>query len=141
MDIPWGAAVLRAVHSCGARPDAIIVESVFDKMLHAVGHRFQVMGLPSFPGAQLLVLWGGCQAGFNGFSHNPVDYAKSVKCPILFLHGSADPKAHIEEARRVFDAVPSIKRFEEFPGVGHEAAVVHFREQWSEVVRQFLLGL
>jgi uncharacterized protein len=106
-----GAAILRAVSSCGVRPDAIIVEAVFDKMLNTVRHRFEAMGVPSFPSAELLVFWGGRQAGFNGFAHNPVQYAASVTCPILFLHGATDARAHIEEARRVFAAVPAPKRF------------------------------
>ncbi len=45
------AAVLRAVDACGVRPDAIIVEAVFDRMLHTVRHRFEAMGFPPFPGA------------------------------------------------------------------------------------------
>jgi pimeloyl-ACP methyl ester carboxylesterase len=132
------AAILRAVHSCGIQPDAIIVEAVFDKMLNTVRHRFGAMGVPSFPSAELLVFWGGRQAGFNGFGHNPVDYATAVKCPILFLHGSADPRAQAEEARRVFAAVPARKHFKEFPGIGHEAPVIRCPEEWKKVVNQFL---
>jgi pimeloyl-ACP methyl ester carboxylesterase len=113
------AVVLRAVHACGVQPDAIIAEAVFDRMLSMVRNRFRIMGVPSFPGAELLVFWGGRQAGFNGFSLNPVDYAASVRCPILFLHGAADPRARIEEARSVFATVPGWKRFKEFPGIGH----------------------
>ena len=132
------AAVLRAVHSCGVRPDAIIVEAVFDRMLNAVRHRFELMGVPSFPGAELLVFWGGRQAGFNGFGHNPVRYAASVDCPILFLHGAADPRARVEEARRVFDAVPALKRFTEFPGIGHVACIIRYPDEWRKSVGQFL---
>jgi uncharacterized protein len=132
------AAVLRSVSSCGVRPDAIVVEAVFDKMLNTVRHRFEAMGVPSFPSAALLVFWGGRQFGFNGFGHNPVQYARSVTCPILFLHGAADPRARIEEARRVFDAVPGAKRFKEFPTVGHEASVARFPGDWSETVGRFL---
>jgi hypothetical protein len=132
------AAILKAVHSCGVQPDAIIVEAVFDRMLNTVRHRFEAMVVPSFPSAALLVFWGGRQAGFNGFEHNPVQYAASVNCPILFLHGTADPRAHIEEARRVFAAVPALKRFKEFPGLGHEAAAVRFPLEWKETVGQFL---
>ena len=132
------AAILRAVHSCGVRPDAIIVEAVFDRMLNTVRHRFEAMGVTSFPGAELLVFWGGRQAGFNGFSHNPVEYAASVHCPILFLHGAADPRAHIEEARRVFAAVRAPKRFREFSTIGHEASVVRFPAEWKEAVGHFL---
>jgi hypothetical protein len=132
------AAILRAVHGCGVRPDAIIVESVFDTMLNTIRHRFEAMGVPSFPCAELLVFWGGRQAGFNGFGHNPVHYAASVGCPILFLHGAADPRARIGEARRVFAAVPAPKRFREFPGLGHEAAVGRFPGEWREAVGRFL---
>src|SRR5205085_2544044 len=132
------AAILRAVNSCGVRPDAIIVEAVFDKMLNTVRHRFEAMGIPSFPSAELLVFWGGHQQGFNGFSHNPVQYAASVDCPILFLHATADPRAKIEEARRVFTAVPAQKRFQEFPEIGHAAAVVHFPVEWKDTVGRFL---
>ena len=132
------AAVLRAVHNCNIQPDAIIVEAVFDKMLNTVRHRFEAMGVPAFPSAQLLVFWGGYQAHFNGFEHNPSDYAVSVRCPILFLHGTADPRAQLQEARRVYDAVPGPKRFEEFSGAVHEGTVVRFREQWTRAVAQFL---
>jgi len=132
------AAVLRAVHACGVQPDAIIVEAVFDRMLSTVRNRFKIMGVPSFPGAELLVFWGGRQAGFNGFSLNPVEYAASVKCPILFLHGTADTKARVEEERRVFVAVPARKRFKEFQGVGHGTSLARFPKEWKETVGQFL---
>jgi uncharacterized protein len=133
------AAILRAVSRYGVRPDAIIVEAVFDKMLNTVRHRFEAMGVPSFPSAELLVFWGGRQAGFNGFAHNPVQYSASVTYPILFLHGATDARAHIEEARRVFAAVPAPKRFKEFPAIGHEASVVRFPADWSETVGRFLI--
>lgn len=132
------AAVLRAVDACGVRPDAIIVEAVFDRMLHTVRHRFEAMGLPPFPGADLLVFWGGVQAGFNGFEHDPADYAVSVACPILFFHGSDDPRARVEEARRVFSAVPVWKRFEEFPALGHAPSSSRYPERWRAAVGQLL---
>jgi hypothetical protein len=132
------AAVLRAVARCGVEPDAVVVEGVFDKMLNTVRHRFEAMGIPSFPGAQLLVFWGGVQAGFDGFAHNPVQYASAVRCPILFMHGAADPRARLEEARRVFAAVSALKRFQEFPALGHESAVTRFPEEWKSSVARFL---
>jgi uncharacterized protein len=132
------AAELRAVHSCGVQPDAIIAEAVFDRMLATVRNRFELMGVPSFPCAALLVFWGGRQLGFDAFANNPVDYAASVRCPILFLQGAVDRRARLEEARQVYDAVPGRKWFKEFAGIGHAAIVTHSREQWKETVRQFL---
>ena len=132
------AAVLRAVHACGVKPDAIILEGVFDSLLNTVRHRFELMRVPSFPSAELLVFWGGRQAGFDGFAHNPVSYAADLRCPILFLHGGADPRARIEEARRVFAAVPGRKTFKEFPRIAHEPAVVRYPEEWKDAVARLI---
>ena len=96
------------------------------------------MGLPSFPAAQLLIFWGGWQAGFNGFSHNPIDYAASVQCPVLFLHGTDDPRAKLQDARRVFAAVTTKKTFKEFSGMGHRGGLGAFPTEWKETVSNFL---
>lgn len=135
------AAILRAVHSLGVSPDAIILEAVFDELSNTVRHRFEAMGVPSFPSAELLLFWGGHQAGFDGFAHNPVRYAASVKCPALFLHGSDDPRARIAESRRVFAAVSAQKVFKEFSGVGHQASAIRFPKEWKETVDQFISKL
>jgi hypothetical protein len=133
-----GAAVLRAIACCGVKPDAIVVEAIFDRLLNTMRHRFEAMKTPSFPGAELLIFWGGIQAGFNGFKHNPVEYARSVACPVLFLHGAADPRARVAEARRVFEAVPGRKQFKEFPDVGHSGMLDRFPDEWKQEVGGFL---
>jgi pimeloyl-ACP methyl ester carboxylesterase len=131
-------AILRAVHAGGIQPDAVIVEAVFDTMLNTVRHRFRAMGVPSFPSAELLVFWGGVQTGFNAFGHNPVAYARDLACPALFMHGTDDPRARIEEGRRVYDAVPCIKQFKEFPSIGHDSYVSRYPGDWTETVKRFL---
>lgn len=133
-----GVAILRANSLSGSKPDAVIIEAVFDTMLNTVRHRFESMGVPSFPSAELLVVWGGVQTGFNAFTHNPVIYAKSLTCPVLFMHGTDDPRARIEEGRRVFDAVPGIKQFKEFPAIGHESYVSRYPAEWTATVGAFL---
>jgi uncharacterized protein len=99
------AAVLRAIAVEGVRPDGVAVECPFDNLLTTVGHRNQEMGLPTFPIAQLLLFWGGVQQGFNAFTHNPVEYARSVTCPALVLDGENDPWVKPVEARRVASAM------------------------------------
>lgn len=134
------AAVLRALHvATDVKPDAIIAEAVFDSMLETVKNRFALMGVPSFPCAQALVFWGGRQAGFNAFRHNPVDYARSVDAPILFMQGSLDTRARVGQARRVFDAVPHARKtFVEFPGAAHESCSKRDPEQWTAAVSNLL---
>lgn len=96
------------------------------------------MRIPSFPSAQLLVFWGGWQWGFNGFAHNPVNYAKVVYCPVLFMHGTDDPRARLVEGRRVFDAVQGNKVFKTFDRTGHESYISSHAAEWRTTVAAFM---
>lgn len=133
------AAILRAIRKePGVKPDAIVLESVFDSMLRTAMNRFSLMRLPAFPNAHLLVFWGGRQFGFNAFRHNPADYARSVTCPSLFLQGATDVRARPQDARRVFNAVASEhKEFREFAGIGHESYVARLPDDWRQTALAF----
>jgi len=134
------AAILRAVDVHGVDPDGVILEAVFDTMLNTVRNRFHAMGVPSFPSAELLVFWAGKQWSVNGFSHNPVNYARSLNCPSLFMHGARDPRATLLEARRVFDAVPGPKTFVQFDAAGHEPYARRFPDEWRTAVAELIRG-
>lgn len=43
--------------------------------------------------------WGGWQQGFNGFRHNPVDYARRVRVPTLLMQGDRDDRVSVAEAQ------------------------------------------
>ncbi len=131
-------SILRAVHDYGVKPDAVILEAVFDTMLNTVRNRFHTMGVPSFPSAELLVFWGGWQWGFNGFSHNPVTYASSLTCPALFMHGTDDPRAKLIEGERVYNAASGPKEFIKFDHTGHESYVQTHPVEWRSAVQSFL---
>lgn len=135
------AAILRAAREHGIAPDGVILEAVFDTMLNTVRNRFVSMGVPSFPAAHLLVFWGGRQWGFNGFSHNPIEYASSLRCPALFMHGAEDPRTTPAQARRVFAAVPGRKSFTEFAGTGHESYILKHPAPWRAAVESFMSGV
>ncbi len=133
-----GAAILGAIHRHKIKPDAIIIEAVFDTMLNTIRNRFDDVPIPSFPSAQLLVFWGGRQLGFNGFAHKPRDYAKSVQCPALIMHGALDPKVRVEEAQRVFAAIPAVKEFKLFPRAGHGSYAAASPSEWESTVARFI---
>jgi pimeloyl-ACP methyl ester carboxylesterase len=132
------AAILRAVHAHGVQSDGVILDAVFDSLLNTVRHRFRAMQVPAFPGAELLVFWGGRQWGFDGFDHNPSAYAASVRCPVLFMHGARDPRVRLIEARRVFEAIPATKEFVTFEQSGHESYLSKNAEQWRSAVERFI---
>ena len=131
-------AILKAVHDHGIQPDAVILEAVFDTMLNTVRNRFHAMRIPSWPSAELLVIWGGQQWGFNGLRHNPVDYASSVHCPSLFMHGRDDPRARLEESRHVFEAVKGEKEFVTFDKSGHESYIGTHPAEWRAAAEKLI---
>ena len=133
-----GAAVLRSIAQRNVQADAIILESVFDRMLGTVRNRFDLMGLPSFPAAELLVYWGGVQIDCPGFQHNPVDYARSCNCAALVMHGAADQNARVEEGQAIFDNLTGEKKIVVFDGVGHTSLCNADPVLWTQVVHEFL---
>jgi alpha-beta hydrolase superfamily lysophospholipase len=132
------AAILKAIHDEALEPAAIVLASPFDRLLRTVSHRFTDMGAPAFPGAELLVFWGGLEEGFDGFRFNPVDYAADVRCPSLLLSGGRDPFVRPSEAEEIFDRLPPPKRFKIIDGAGHEDLLKARPDEWKEAVSSFL---
>jgi alpha-beta hydrolase superfamily lysophospholipase len=131
------AAILRAA-SHGVTADALVLECPFDRLLTTVEHRFEMMGVPSFPMARLLVFWGGVQNGFDAFGHNPVEYATAVHSPTLLMHGALDRHVQTNEAEAIFAALPGPKRWELFAEAGHQSYCFKCPDRWDAVVGEFL---
>ena len=134
------AAALRAVALGKADPDAMVLESPFDRMLTTVAHRFDLVGVPAFPLARLLVFWGGVQQGYWAFANNPVEYARSVKCPTLMMRGGHDPFVRQREAESVFNNIAGTKQLVVFDRAVHEPCVAVDKARWSGRVTDFLLA-
>jgi alpha-beta hydrolase superfamily lysophospholipase len=132
------AAALRALAVEGTRADAAVLECPFDRMLSTVEARFALMRVPSFPCARLLLFWGSVQLGFNGFRHNPADYARAVETPVLLLHGENDPNVNAAQTRSVYENLRGRKELHTFAGLAHEAYLPDRAEEWKACVRGFL---
>lgn len=131
-------AALRAVGELGADPAALVLQYPFSRMSVTVARRFEAMGLPAYPAAPLLVFWGGLQLGFNGFRHNPVDYARSVRIPTLLMQGDRDDRVSLEEAQQIFETLAGPKQLRIFHGMGHQSLVAAQPEAWRQAVSDFL---
>ena len=94
--------------------------------------------LATAPIAQILVFWRGVQQGLNGFAHNPVEYAASVRCPVLLLHGEQDPRVSTLEVRSIYDNFGDDKELVLFPRAGHESYLADDSERWKRAVGEFL---
>jgi alpha-beta hydrolase superfamily lysophospholipase len=132
------SAVLRAIAIHGLAVDAAVLECPFDRLLSTVKARFRAMGLPGTPLAHLLLMWGSMQNDFNPFAHKPVEYARSVTCPVLMMHGSADPRVTSAHFSEICNNLTCPRRVKVFDGVGHESYVAQRPIIWKETVRGFL---
>jgi len=133
-----GAAILRAMATVDVRPDAAVVESVFDTLLNAIRFRFALLGVPSFPAAEVLLFWGNQQLGVDGFSHDLVAYASEIDAPVLVSHGTSDNRASVAGARKVHDALRGDKQMLIIEGAGHVNPCLTGSEQWIEAVSNFV---
>lgn len=133
------AAILRAVGAEGLHADALVLENPYDNLVRTVGNRFEKFSLPRWPGAELLVLFGGWEVGFDGFALNPAEYARGVTAPTLLLAGDADERVRPEDTRRVGGALAGPHTVELFPHAGHVAMRDADGKRWSRVVTAFLV--
>jgi alpha-beta hydrolase superfamily lysophospholipase len=131
-------AVMRAVASGSIHPDALILESPFDRLIHTIRHRFEAMNIPSWPAAELLLFWGAVQHGINSFGHNPVEYARAIDCPVLLIHGDADRRVSRQETEDVLKALAGPARFVPLQGVGHGSLAHEDPGPWFAAVEHFL---
>ncbi len=132
------AAVLRALGCLKVEAEAAVLECPFDRLLTTIRARFAALGVPSFPAAHLMMLWGCLQLGYNGFAHNPVTYARSVYCPVLVMHGQDDRRVGTGEVRAVYEALAGPKDLHFFEGLGHESYAAPRAQEWKECVGAFL---
>jgi alpha-beta hydrolase superfamily lysophospholipase len=132
------AAVMRACSTESLPVKAMILECPFGSMRQTVKNRFEMVGVPSFLLADLLVFWGGAQNGFNAFSHNPEDYARRIKLPVLLLYGAKDDRVKPSETQRIYDHLAGPKKRVQYPLAGHENYLNQYRTQWTADVLRFL---
>jgi uncharacterized protein len=88
--------------------------------------------------ANLLVFWGGVQNGFNAYSHQPVRYAVSIRCPTLLVYGEKDEKVSKNETDDIFRNLGGPKKLVTYPLAGHGDYLVRYKVKWSNDIAEFL---
>lgn len=131
-------AIMKAISDDGIAPKGIITGCPFGTMYKTVCARFDIMGVPSFPMAGLLMFWGSAENGFWAFSHNPEEYAKAITCPTLLLWGEKDNRVSRSEIDAIYTNLAGPKTLKTFPQTGHGAYVDTDHDVWVADVQQFL---
>lgn len=132
------AAITKAMqdHQLGA--ESLILECPFGAMYETTCARFEVMGVPPFPLASVLVFWGGALNGFWAFDHNPRDYAASIEVPTLLIRGSEDRRVSQSETEAIYESLQGDKELFLVSGAGHEDYLVDHGDDWRKTVRQWV---
>ncbi len=134
-------AILRAVGEYGLKAEALILESPFGSMVDAIRNRFKMMGVPSFPFAELLMFWGSVQQGHWMYSHRCTGYAEKIEVPVLMMYGLKDEKVTEGEIAAIYGALKGIKRRKNFARLKHESYIEKRPGEWRVEVRGFLKGI
>jgi pimeloyl-ACP methyl ester carboxylesterase len=119
-------------------PDAVILECPFDRLTNTLGNRLRLLNIPPFPLAQTIAFWVGVQHGFNGLAHNPVEYARTMRCPVLLMQGENDVSVGQASAHRMAAAFGDRASIKILPGAGHANLVRDAEAVWRSEVRRFL---
>jgi len=131
-------AVMKAISEYNLKPKRIIIECPFGTMYKTTCARFEIMNLPAFPMAGLLVFWGGIQNGFWAFGHSPIEYAKQITTPTLLLYGDQDKKVSKKEIEDIYQNLKGEKKLKTYELAGHENYLNKYSDEWTADVTKFL---
>lgn len=131
-------SIMKAINDYDLEPEKIILECPFGSMVGTTKKRFEAMGLPSFPMAEILLFYGGLQNGFNAFTHNPTEYAKNIETPTLLIRGAKDKRVTATEVDEIFENLKGEKELLRLEKSGHENYLINSREIWIEAAQKFL---
>lgn len=132
------AAIMKAAEDNVLPVDKLIIECPFGSLLTTTRTRFEAMGFPAFPFAELLLFYGGLHTGFNPFKHNPTDYAEQITIPTLLLYGAKDQRVSRQEIDQIYANLAGEKELVVFPNSGHEIYLNDHRADWNRSVDGFL---
>lgn len=131
-------AIMKAIGDYEIKPEKIILECPFGNFKTTTKARFKAMNIPSFPLAELLLMYGGLQLGFNLFEHNPTDYAKKIGVSTLLLYGAKDMRVSRTETDAIYQELQGHKQLGILENSGHEVYLNKDREHWNLLINDFL---
>ncbi len=131
-------AIMKAVADYDLNAKGIIIECPFGSMYQTTCARFEIMKVPSFPMAGLLVFWGGVQNDFWALEHNPTEYAKRINVPTLLVYGEQDKNVSRQETNEIYENLKGEKTLKTYKNAGHENYLLKYKDDWIKDMGMFL---
>jgi len=131
-------AIMKSVSEFDLKADKLIIECPFGSLLKTTRKRFEAMGLPTFPFAEILLFYGGIQSGFNPFNHIPIEYAKKITVPTLLIYGTKDKRVTQEETDAIFQNLAGEKTLKLLKKSAHENYLSNSKSEWLNTITKFM---
>jgi fermentation-respiration switch protein FrsA (DUF1100 family) len=118
---------------------AIVLESLYPTIEEAVANRlcirFGAIGPWLSP---ILLAQLGPRLGVTPAQLRPIERVPLLRCPVMVVHGSEDRHTTMQEAQRIFAAVPGPKEFYLLSGAAHVDLHAFGGKEYERRVGEFL---
>lgn len=98
----------------------------------------KLFNLPSFPVIPAANTMTKIRGGYFFGDVDATEGLKKTKLPALVLHGEEDGFVPIEHGKEAYELITSKKEFHSFPGAKHVKAERIYREQYWNIIKEFL---
>ena len=99
---------------------AVVLESVYPSIEEAVANRLHIrFGAAGTWLSPSLLAQLGPRLGVTPEQLRPIERVSSLRCPVLLVQGTEDRHTTIQEAQRLFAAMPAPKEFYSVSGAAH----------------------
>jgi alpha-beta hydrolase superfamily lysophospholipase len=132
------ATITKSISDYKLAPSKVILDMPFASLTDAVKGRLKIMKLPAEPLGSLLTFWGGTTHGFWAFNHNPYEYVRKIKCPVLLQRGQNDERVTQEETEKIYANISSPKKLVIYQNSAHESLCKKETAKWTSEVTAFL---
>lgn len=132
------ATITKAIFDYSLAPAKVILDMPFASLSDAVKGRLKIMNVPVEPLGTLLTFWGGTTHGFWAFNHNPYEYARAIKCPVLLQRGRNDARVTQSETEKIFRNIVSVKKLVIYENSAHESLCKKETAKWTNEITSFL---
>ena len=118
---------------------AVIAQSTFTSLEDNIstGVR-QLLGLPPFPFAPLVVFWGERISGMDLHTVNPAGQVKNIAPrPLLIMHGALDPLIPVDNAHGLYQAASEPKELYILAGAHHANLYQVGGQEYADKILRF----
>ncbi len=134
-----GAAALIFAQEQKPSFDGLILESTYPDLHQNIATRFKrTYGLPKFPFATSMTLFGSLILGVNSFSTSPINSIPKVRMPVFLIHDLSDNSVSLENAWDLYNAANEPKKLWIVENASHTGAYTAAEEEFERRVLSFL---